>query len=896
MTRLRRLNSSIPILGILLALTAILRLINVTGSPARLDDEGTYVAQAYAITQWGELAHYTYWYDHPPAGWLQLAAWTAITGPELGGNAVAAGRYLMVIFAVITAALLWCLARRTGLSRWASVVAVVVYAVSPLAISLSRTVYLDNLAIAWLVAALVLICSPRHRLSAMFGAAMCFGVAVLTKETMLLFVPMVVWLLLTKTVPATRRYALAVFATVFAMVVSVYILMAVVRGELIPGPGHVSLWQGIKFQLWERADGGAITQAGSLKRHTLTEWLQLDPALPILAVPVALAGLLVDRLRPFAVGLATLIAIIVRPGYLPVPLIISALPLTALLAAGTGEEALRFLLQSDPSTRPHRLRGPALAAGALVISIVVSLWLPTYHAVLQTDNDASMQQAQQWIARNVPKGDRLIVDDAIWVDLIRDGRERRDVVWGYKVDSDEQVRAWAPKGWANYDWIVSTASSRANVPNAGVLTDAIAHAQPAATFGSGGTRVDVLRVNNFSPNPVPPAAPAFGTQLAARLTDSANPDALGVLQSRTVDQRVLAALAVICAAEPVRLESIPAIDGEQVAGTARREMVLTGPRNQLNDLAAFFERQTGPFAVESAAVTSAGLEVRFPLRTKDIGLSSGGGPLQGDPAPLRVADMRRGRPTEQIDLVRIDGTPAGSLSANPDANPSAYHAVPAGTYVVTTHAGGHTPVIRQVLTLNPAASYTLTLFSGAQSGEVTAQLAPDGPTANAPDGSAVRLVNAAIAQGSVKLELTPATAGDPIVLANDAGYGLVTGYAALPGGQYTAIVTANGQQWQQPVDLIGGEPTSFLLTDGPDGPALRPLRDVPDAPAALNPPALTMPTARAAPTAPAEKMHASARGDQSAIPAVTGVCLGAAIVALALVRALTALARRTQGS
>src|SRR3954469_20790703 len=153
MNRLRRLNPSIPIVGILLALTAILRLINLTGSPVRLDDEGTYVAQAYAITQWGELAHYTYWYDHPPAGWLQLAAWMAITGPDLGGNAVVAGRYLMVIVAVLTAGLLWCLASRAGVSRWASAIAVLIYAVSPLSISLGRAVYLDNLAIAWVMAA-----------------------------------------------------------------------------------------------------------------------------------------------------------------------------------------------------------------------------------------------------------------------------------------------------------------------------------------------------------------------------------------------------------------------------------------------------------------------------------------------------------------------------------------------------------------------------------------------------------------------------------------------------------------------------------------------------------------------------------------------------------------------
>ena len=94
------------------------------------------------------------------------------------------------------------------------------------------------------------------------------------------------------------------------------------------------------------------------------------------------------------------------------------------------------------------------------------------------------------------KADRLIVDDAFWVDLVRDGRDRRNVVWAYKVDTDEQVQDWAPDGWTDYEWVVSTASLRANMAPTGVLTDAVAHSQPAATFGSGGTRVEVLRVDN----------------------------------------------------------------------------------------------------------------------------------------------------------------------------------------------------------------------------------------------------------------------------------------------------------------------------------------------------------------------------------------------------------------
>ena len=103
---------------------------------------------------------------------------------------------------------------------------------------------------------------------------------------------------------------------------------------------------------------------------------------------------------------------------------------------------------------------------------------------------------------------------------------------------------------------MSTASLRASMPPNGVLTDAVAHSQPAATFGSGGTRVEVLRVDNGAPTSKPPspAAPAFGGQLAARLAGATDPDVLAVLQSRTVDQRVLATLAVIAATQPVRVE------------------------------------------------------------------------------------------------------------------------------------------------------------------------------------------------------------------------------------------------------------------------------------------------------------------------------------------------------
>src|SRR4029077_18929480 len=100
---------------------------------------------------------------------------------------------------------------------------------------------------------------------------------------------------------------------------------------------------------------------------------------------------------------------------------------------------------------------------------------------------------------------------------------------------------------------------------------------------------------------------------------------------------------------------------------------------------------------------------------------------------------------------------------------------------------------------------------------------------------------AAAAAGSVYLALVAPGMVEPMVLANQVGYGLITGYAAVPAGRYEAVVSAKGREWRQPVEFFGGEPMSLLLTDGPDGPLLRTLRDVAEAPTALNPPTLTMP-------------------------------------------------------
>ncbi|PRC62256.1 hypothetical protein C6A85_04060, partial [Mycobacterium sp. ITM-2017-0098] len=70
------------------------------------------------------------------------------------------------------------------------------------------------------------------------------------------------------------------------------------------------------------------------------------------------------------------------------------------------------------------------------------------------------------------------------------------------------------------------------------------------------------------------------------------------------------------------------------------------------------------------------------------------------------------------------------------------------------------------------------------------------------------------------------TPGGSTVLADDASYGLITGYGPQPAGRYDAVITADGREWRRPVDLVEGAPTTLTVADGPDGPTLTQARDM----------------------------------------------------------------------
>jgi hypothetical protein len=505
---LKRLWAHRTSLAVLVGLLMVVAVVQATGmsrAPQRVDDEGTYVAQAWATQHWRTLGHYTYWYDHPPLGWLLLAAWTTFTGAfGRAATAVAAGREFMLVLQLVSAALLYGLARRLGLRRPAAAGAVLVFSLSPLALGMHRAVYLDNIATPFVLAAFVLVLSPTHRLAAHATAGLCLGGAVLVKETSLLLVPAVLWQFWQVSDRQTRRYSLILAGALFALVGAAYLLYATLRGELLPGPGHVSLVDAVRFQLTERAASGSPLDPDSLSRRTLELWLGQDPWLLGAATLLIPAGLAVRRLRPVTAAFAILAAMALRPGYLPVPLVIGMLPFASLLVAGVADTAWgrpghRTLGRAElEGGRRYGRPGPGqvlvVAGLVMAVAVVGPQWWQRDRDLMTADQDRPFRQAEAWIAENVPRDARLLVDDGLWVDLVERGYRPGQVVWFYKLDTDRDVQGRYPRGWREFDYLVSTATLRSFPDDLPQAREAQRRSRVVASFGHGTQRVEIRKV------------------------------------------------------------------------------------------------------------------------------------------------------------------------------------------------------------------------------------------------------------------------------------------------------------------------------------------------------------------------------------------------------------------
>jgi hypothetical protein len=491
------------VLVVLLAAVGIVQATNLLHWPNTQFDEGTYVGNAWAVGH-GALAPYTYSYGHPPLTWIFIALWTWAKGIfGDGGFSIDTGRELMLVVTIISCSLLFTLARRLNMGRAVAAGAVLLFALSPLALFFHRAVLLDNVSIAWALAAFVLARTPRHRLWAYAASGACFAVSVLCKETTLILLPALLFAAAQNVDRRTRRYCLTLFVSFLGLIALSYPLYAALKGELLPGHGHVSLVGYTIVQLFTREGTGSIFDPQSQAHGIVIAWLKLDPWLvgaALILSPIALA-----RRSTRAISLAFLIqvAMVLRPGYLPNMYVIGMLPFAALVIAGAGETLWQKARGLGARAVAWSMSVAVLCAAIALALIVVPRWAHGDKVATTTRLDGPERAAERWLVDNVSRRQRLIVGDEFWIYLIQHGFDHRPMRGGFfsrtvvvywPLDYDPAVKRHFPGGWRDFDYVVSTQAVRSTMRLTPTTAQALRHSRVVARFGQGEGRIEVRAI------------------------------------------------------------------------------------------------------------------------------------------------------------------------------------------------------------------------------------------------------------------------------------------------------------------------------------------------------------------------------------------------------------------
>ena len=503
---LRAHRTSLVVLLPLLAVVGAVHAKGMATYPDWVDDPGTYLSQAWSLQYERALSPYSYFYDHAPAGWMQMGLWSMLTG-GFGRHATAIGfgNECMLIAKVVSAGLLFVLARRLGISRPGAAAVVLLFGLCPLELVYSRWTFLDNIVTPWMLLAFVLAYSPRRSIAAATGAAMSFAMAVLTKETALILLPAFIWAVAQNLDRRNRSQVIAVAAFCGLLLMALYPLYAVYKGELFEAPNQNSLLGTAQWQLQERQGTGSLLDPHSSTAARFGDWLQYDRIL-LLSGPAAIPfAFFVRRLRPVALALLVGWLALLRGGYLPSMHVLTLLPWSPLLLVGVlerlaGNWRLSGRLRPLGGWRAGRpgvvVRNLVIGVSVAALSVSVASWAPELRQMTSVTAQPPLRSAEQWVADNVPRNKVLVVHDAIWVDLVQKyGYQPRPIIV-YKLDTDPAVKASLHR--IDYlvlpNWYYQTADAGSKYPTA---LEARKHAVPVASFGDGANGVTVYRVSTL---------------------------------------------------------------------------------------------------------------------------------------------------------------------------------------------------------------------------------------------------------------------------------------------------------------------------------------------------------------------------------------------------------------
>ncbi len=512
------------LIAALLLVAALAHGINMFNYPTYLGDEGIYMSQAWAVVKEGQLAPYTYDYGHAPVSWLLIAAWTLLTGGfHTFGTTINSGRVLMLITQVGSTFLLYRIARSISNSVVVATIACLLFALSPYGIYIHRFVLLDNIATFWMLLSIMLLVSKRLSLKRVWLSAVALGLSILSKENISFLMPVLVYLVYFLTDKSHRWFAVVGWTAIVCSIVSLYVLVAVLKGELFPSgtllggtSPHVSLLYSLLWQAGRQRDGGVLDLSSQFW-HTTNMWAQAEPLLVIGGSFLAILSILmINKHRLIGLmGIATLslYAFLARGGITLGFYLAPSLPLLALnvaLMLGLAANYGKTFLKKYKSIGLMAARGLQMIMVGLCLAGIVAgysspnlgfKWNP--FLLWNASSDVVAQRvALNWITKNISSCSSMIIDPYMWTDLhdVPNSTESYTLAHSYwQVALDPAITDGVfHDDWRNIDYVITTPGLLSDTTSyqLQLVKEALVHSTPIARFDTSGWPIVVRQVNN----------------------------------------------------------------------------------------------------------------------------------------------------------------------------------------------------------------------------------------------------------------------------------------------------------------------------------------------------------------------------------------------------------------
>ena len=485
------LEVAVIIVGLLASLIA--HTVNMFNFPRYELDEGTYMSSAWAILH-GQITPYPYGYGHPPLAWMQIAAWIQLTGGFFTfGDALNTGRVFMLCYALGCSLLVYLIVQRLSGSRMAGMLAMVIFSLSPLAISYQRQVLLDNVGVFWLLLSLYFPVTGNSRLLTIMLAALSLGIAILSKEIFLLFIPGMIYAVWLHATGFQRKFVLVAFTYIVVAIASSFILMAILKGELFPYSWHLpwdhhehlSLIQTLMEQVGRSQSQGSLAASWN-------NWLQGDALLTIFSVVTLIFNLVVGwwnrkQLMIALLGISFWV-LLLRGGIVLSFYFIPLIALTAINAAIAIHTITSWVSKLTRKELLHAVLIFGVIAAIIPYDLAHSKDLYTQHpTTAQTD-------AMKWIRGHVPRNAFIVINSYLYMDLREPGGlgvgkgspyPYAHIYFNVATDPELYGRI-LQNNWNRIDYIVADSEMFNDINSGGaqfqIIKDALAHSQLQAQF------------------------------------------------------------------------------------------------------------------------------------------------------------------------------------------------------------------------------------------------------------------------------------------------------------------------------------------------------------------------------------------------------------------------------